>query len=142
MGKEEFEDITGVAKSSVLAKELNHKGVVDTGGSELGVSHNIIADAGTGMLIELMAKPKRKLYTGEFKERDNHIFVPFDAVKGIKDIILVDSKKIRKGYAENLGRIGQPTLKVDSEGKKEEIERVPKTIRKRLPGAIKEGISE
>jgi len=131
----EKEEIIRETKSSVSAKALNHKRVVDTGGSELGVSHNIVADAETGMMIELKVKPKAKYDTSEFKKEGDYIFLPFDAVKGIKDVILVDSEKIRKGYAE---KIGQPTLNVDDERKREEVEQTLTKIRKRSPGAIKE----
>lgn len=135
----EKEEVIGETKSSVSAKALNHKRVVDTGGSELGVSRNIVADAETGMLIELKVKPKAKHDTSEFKKEGDHIFLPFDAVKGIKDVILVDSEKIRKGYAE---KIGQPSLNVDDERKREEVKQILTKIRKRSPGAIKEEISE
>lgn len=97
MQKDELEEI----KLSVSAKALNHKRVVDTGGSELGVSRNIVADAETGMLIELKVKPKAKHDTSEFKKEGDYIFIPFDAVKGVKDVILVDSEKIRKGHFDS-----------------------------------------
>ena len=90
-------------KSSVSAKALNHKRVVDTRGSELGILHNIVADAETGMLIELKAKPKAKHDTSEFKKEGNHIFIPFDAVKGIKDVILVD-RWIARRYEKGMQR--------------------------------------
>ncbi|MDI6885106.1 MAG: PRC-barrel domain-containing protein [archaeon] len=136
---EKEEEIIRAAKSPVSAKALNYKRVVDTRGSELGVSHKIVADAETGMLIELVVKPKAKHDTSEFKKEGDHIFIPFDAVKGIKDVILVDSEKIRKGYAE---KIGQPSLNVDDERKREEVEQTLTKIRKRSPGAIKEEINE
>ena len=136
---EKEEEIIKETKSPVSAKALNYKRVVDTRGSELGVSHKIVADAETGMLIELKVKPKAKHDTSEFKKEGDHIFIPFDAVKGIKDVILVDSEKIRKGYAE---KIGQPTLNVDDERKREKVEQILTKIRKRSPGAIKEEVSE
>ena len=91
------------------------------------------------MLIELVVKPRAKHDTSEFKKEGDYIFIPFDAVKGVKDVILVDIEKIRKGYAE---KICQPTLNVDDERKREGIEQILTKIRKRLPGAIKEEISE
>ncbi|MBE0516233.1 MAG: hypothetical protein IBX41_02415 [Methanophagales archaeon] len=55
---EKEEEIIREATSPKSAEALNYKRVVDTRGSDLGVSHKIIADAETGMLIELKVKPK------------------------------------------------------------------------------------
>jgi sporulation protein YlmC with PRC-barrel domain len=136
---EKEEEIIRATTSPISAKALIHKRVVDTRGSELGVSHKIVADAETGMLIELVVKPKAKHDTGEFKKEGDHLFIPFDVVKGIKDVILVDSEKIRRGYAE---KIDQPTLNGDDERKSEKAEQIITKIKKRLPGAIKEEVSE
>jgi sporulation protein YlmC with PRC-barrel domain len=134
---EKEEEIIRETTSPVSAKALNHKRVVDTRGSELGVSHNIVADVETGMLIELVVKPNAKHDTSEFKKEGDHIFIPFDAVKGVKDVILVDSEKMRKGYAE-----AQPSLNVDDERKREEVAQILTKIRKRSPGAIEEKVSK
>lgn len=79
----------------ISTQKLNDKRVVDSEGSEVGVYHNIVADAGTGMLTELVVKPAAELDTSGFRKEDDYIFIPFDAVKAIKDVIVVDSGKIR-----------------------------------------------
>ena len=80
-------------KVSVL--KLTEKRVMDSEGSEMGVLHNIIAEAGTGTLKELVVKPAEDLDTSSFEKEDEYILIPFDAVKAIKDVIIVDSEKIR-----------------------------------------------
>ncbi|MCK4475979.1 MAG: PRC-barrel domain-containing protein [Methanophagales archaeon] len=80
----------------ISAEELNDKMVMDSEGSEIGVVHNIVVDAGTGMLTELVVKPATELDTSGFKKEDNYIFIPFEAVKAIRDVIVVDSEKIRE----------------------------------------------
>ena len=79
----------------ISALKLSNKRVVDSEGSEMGMLHNIVADAGTGMLRELVVKPAEELDTSRFKKEGDYIFIPFDAVKAIKDVIVVDSEKMR-----------------------------------------------
>jgi sporulation protein YlmC with PRC-barrel domain len=79
----------------ISALKLSNKRVVDSDGGEMGTLHNIVADAGTGILRELVVKPAEELDTKKFKMEDEYIFVPFEAVKAIKDVIVVDSDRIR-----------------------------------------------
>jgi sporulation protein YlmC with PRC-barrel domain len=84
-----------MTKQKISALKLSNKKVVDSEGSEMGIVHNIVAEAGTGMLKELVIKPSDELDTSNFKKEDDYVFLPFDAVKAIKDVIVVDSEKIR-----------------------------------------------
>lgn len=79
----------------ISALKLSDKRVVDSEGGEMGMLHNIVADAGTGMLRELVVKPADELDTSNFRKEDEYIFIPFDAVKAIKDVIVVESERIR-----------------------------------------------
>lgn len=79
----------------ISALKLSNKRIVDSEGSEIGTLHNIVAEAGTGMLKELVVKPAEELDKSRFREERGDIFIPFDAVKAIKDVIMVDSEKIR-----------------------------------------------
>ncbi|MHC1610064.1 MAG: PRC-barrel domain-containing protein [Candidatus Methanospirareceae archaeon] len=74
--------------------KLSNKRVVDSEGSEMGTLQNIVAEAGTGMLKELVVKPAEELDISKFKKEGNYIFIPFDAVRAIKDVIVVDSEKL------------------------------------------------
>ena len=79
----------------ISAQKMNDKTVMDSEGSEMGVLHNVVVDAGTGILTELVVKPAAELDTSGFKKENNYIFIPFEAVKAIGDVIVVDSTKIR-----------------------------------------------
>jgi sporulation protein YlmC with PRC-barrel domain len=81
-------------KVSVL--KLSEKRVMDSEGIEMGVVQNIIAEAGTGALKELVVKPAEDLDTSRFKKEGEYIFIPFEAVKAIRDVIIADSEKIRE----------------------------------------------
>ena len=78
----------------ISALKLSNKRVVDSEGGEMGTLHNIVAEAGTGMLKELVVKPAEELDTSGFRKEDDYIFIPFVAVKAIKDVIVVDSEKL------------------------------------------------
>jgi sporulation protein YlmC with PRC-barrel domain len=78
----------------ISAQEMSDKMVMDLDGSEIGILHNVVADAATGLLSELVVKPAAELDTSGFKERDEYICIPFQAVKAVKDVIIVDSEEI------------------------------------------------
>ncbi len=82
-----------MVRVSVL--KLSNKRVVDSDGGEVGMLHNIVAEANTGLLRELVVKPSDELETSKFKEEDGYIFIPFDAVSAVKDVIVVDTLKMR-----------------------------------------------
>ncbi|MBN1455575.1 MAG: PRC-barrel domain-containing protein [Methanomicrobia archaeon] len=82
-----------MGKISVL--KLSNKRVVDSDGSEMGTLHNIVADASTGLLRELVVRPSDELDASKFKGEDGYVFIPFDAVSAVKDVIVVDTQKIR-----------------------------------------------
>lgn len=81
---------------SISVLKLSNKRVVNSDGGEMGTLHNVVADAGTGILRELVVKPAAELDTSQFKMEDEYIFVPFEAVKAIKDVIVVDTEMIRE----------------------------------------------
>lgn len=76
------------------ALKLSNKRVVDSEGREIGVLQNMVAEAGSGMLKELVVKPTEELNISRFKKMDGYIFIPFDAVNAIEDVIVVDSEKV------------------------------------------------
>ncbi len=82
-------------KERMFALNLSFKEVMDSEGRELGVLHNIVIDARTGILTELVVKPASDLDTSGFKKENDYIFLPFDAVKSVRDVIVLDSERIR-----------------------------------------------
>ncbi|MEA2032377.1 MAG: PRC-barrel domain-containing protein [Euryarchaeota archaeon] len=79
----------------ISAQKLSGKMVMDLDGGEIGILHNVVADAATGMLSELVVKPAAELDTSGFKEEDKYILIPFQAVKAMKDVIIVDREEMR-----------------------------------------------
>jgi len=85
----------GMKMQKISVLKLSNKRVVNSEGGEMGVLHNIVAEAGTGALKELVVKPADELDTSRFRKEDEYIFISFDAVAAIKDVIVVDSEKMR-----------------------------------------------
>jgi Uncharacterized conserved protein len=79
----------------ISVQKLNDKRVVDSEGGEVGIYHNIVAEADTGMLKDLVVRPAAELDTSNFRKDGTYIFMPFDAVKAVKDVVVVDSEKMR-----------------------------------------------
>lgn len=82
--------------SKVFAKNLSSKQVMATDGTELGVLFNMVMDVKTGVLVNLLVKPDLALDTSTYNTDDQYIIVPFEAVRAIKDYIVVD-KMLAKG---------------------------------------------
>lgn len=82
--------------SKVFAKNLSSKQVMATDGTELGVLFNMVMDVKTGDLIDLLIKPDLALDTSKYQTDEQYIIVPFEAVRAIKDYIVVD-KTLAKG---------------------------------------------
>ncbi len=83
-------------KGRMFAQNLNLKEVIDSEGRELGVLHNIVMDPNTGILTKLVIEPASGLDTSGFKKESNYIFLPFDAVKSVRDVIVLDSERLRR----------------------------------------------
>lgn len=80
--------------NKVSLLKLSDKRVMDSEGVEVGILHNIVAEAATGMLKELVVRPADDLDTSRFKKEDEFILIPFEAVKAVRDVIIVDSEKM------------------------------------------------
>ncbi|MGP8331120.1 MAG: PRC-barrel domain-containing protein [Methanosarcinaceae archaeon] len=82
--------------SKVFAKNLSSKLVMATDGTELGVLFNMVMDVMTGNLVNLLVKPDLALDTSKYQTDGQYIILPFEAVRAIKDYIVVD-KALAKG---------------------------------------------
>ncbi|NQE45198.1 hypothetical protein C5S31_04140 [ANME-1 cluster archaeon GoMg2] len=82
-------------EGKISAQKLSYKEVMDAEGRDIGELHNLIVDATTGMLTELVIKPASELDTSGFKMVNDDILIPIEAVKSIKDVIILDSGKLR-----------------------------------------------
>jgi sporulation protein YlmC with PRC-barrel domain len=80
--------------AKILAKNLTNKRVMLTDGSELGIVYNVIMESKTGELLYLMVKPNTFVDTSKYKNQDNYLMIPFEAVRAAKDYAIVDKKMV------------------------------------------------
>ena len=76
----------------IFAKNLRNKQVVSSDGMTIGLLNNIVMDVRTGDIIDLVIKPDLGLDKEKFKVDENFVLIAFDAVRAIKDYIVVDKK--------------------------------------------------
>jgi len=79
--------------AKIFAKNLSKKNVVSSDGSVLGVLYNIVMDAPTGDLIDLVVKPDMSIDKSRYAPEGNYILVPFSAVRAVRDFIVVDKNE-------------------------------------------------
>ena len=83
-------------KKEIFAKNLSNKQVMGSDGTDIGTLYDLIIDGNTGDILDLKVKPDPDLNVQEFRTENDFIFLPFDAVRAIKDYIVVDRKLIKQ----------------------------------------------
>ncbi|KAF5424388.1 MAG: PRC-barrel domain protein [ANME-2 cluster archaeon HR1] len=76
----------------IFAKNLRNKQVMSSDGMTIGILSNLVIDVNTGNIIDLVIKPDMGLDKEKFKVDDDFVLISFDAVRAIKDYIVVDKK--------------------------------------------------
>ena len=76
----------------IFAKNLRNKQVMSSDGMTIGILSNLVIDVNTGDIIDLVIKPDMGLDKEKFKIDDDFVLIPFDAVRAIKDYMVVDKK--------------------------------------------------
>jgi sporulation protein YlmC with PRC-barrel domain len=76
----------------IFAKNLRNKQVMSSDGLTIGILSNLVIDVSTGNIIDLVIKPDMGLDKEKFKVDDDFVLISFDAVRAIKDYIVVDKK--------------------------------------------------
>ena len=82
----------------IFAKNLRDKQVMSSDGITLGVLNNFVIDVRSGALVDLVIKPDIALDKERYHVQDDFLLVPFDAVRSIKDYVVVD-KNLSKARA-------------------------------------------
>ena len=85
----------------VFARTLRGKRVIDTGGGNLGVVDDLRVEDTIGFVTALVVKPALAL--SELGKKRVCRAIPFDAVKAVKDLIVVNSeslKVVNESYAD------------------------------------------
>ncbi|MCD4845457.1 MAG: PRC-barrel domain-containing protein [Methanosarcinales archaeon] len=76
----------------IFAKNLRNKQVMSSDGMTIGILSNLVIDVITGDIIDLVIKPDMGLDKERFKVDDDFVLISFDAVRAIKDYMVVDKK--------------------------------------------------
>ncbi|NYT06117.1 MAG: PRC-barrel domain containing protein [Methanomicrobiales archaeon] len=72
------------------SRSLSKKKVMSTDGMVIGQIKNIMVDLDTGLVVDLVVKPDQTFDTAGYSMDGERMFIPFEAVKDIKDYIVVD----------------------------------------------------
>ena len=81
----------------VFARSLSRKKIMSNEGKLIGTLKNIRVDFDSGHVQEMIIHPDQTFATDGFTvEDDNLLIIPFEAVKDIKDYIVVDRYLARK----------------------------------------------
>jgi sporulation protein YlmC with PRC-barrel domain len=79
-----------------LARSLSRKKIVTNEGKVIGTLKNIIVDFETGQVVDLIVYPDPSFDTSGYRVEGDRLFITFEAVKDIKDYIIVDRYLSRK----------------------------------------------
>ncbi len=79
-----------------LARSLSRKKIVTNEGKVIGTLKNIIVDFDTGQVVDLIVYPDPSFDTSGYRVEGDRLFITFEAVKDIKDYIIVDRYLSRK----------------------------------------------
>ncbi|RXE57307.1 photosystem reaction center subunit H [Methanoculleus taiwanensis] len=82
--------------SKTFCRVLAKKRVMSNDGMLIGTIKNIMVDLGTGQVVDLIVKPDDSFKTDGYRMDGDKMFVPFEAVKDIKDYIVVDRYLLKK----------------------------------------------
>ncbi len=80
----------------ILAHQLSKKKIMTTEGKVIGTLKNIIIDDETGQVIDLIIHPDSSFDTSGYRLEGEKLYINFEAVKDIKDYIVVDRYLSRK----------------------------------------------
>jgi len=84
-----------ITMTRIFARNLRDKQVMSSDGITLGILNNIVIDVKSGAVIDLVVKPDIALDKEKYQMEDDFILVPFDAVRAIKDYIVVDKNQAK-----------------------------------------------
>ena len=81
----------------VFARTLSRKKVMSNDGKVIGTLKNLRVDLDSGQVVEMLVHPDASFDTSNYEMEDDKILkVSFEAVKDIKDYIVVDRYLARR----------------------------------------------
>lgn len=81
--------------TKILATSMTNKKVVSADGDKLGDLKDMVSDFKTGQLTDLVVDPDMSVDKSRYREDEGFILLPFDSVKAIKEVVIVDGRKAR-----------------------------------------------
>jgi len=83
--------------SRTMAKNLSRKKIMSNDGKLIGTLKNIRVDFDSGQVVDLIIHPDPTFVTEGYRMEDDKLLtIPFEAVKDIKDYIVVDRYLAKK----------------------------------------------
>ncbi|CCJ35390.1 hypothetical protein BN140_0467 [Methanoculleus bourgensis MS2] len=82
--------------SKTFSRSLARKKVMSNDGMLIGTIRNVMVDLNTGQVVDLIVKPDDTFRTDGYRMDGDRMFVPFEAVKDIKDYIVVDRYLLKR----------------------------------------------
>jgi sporulation protein YlmC with PRC-barrel domain len=80
----------------ILARQLSKKKIMTNDGKVIGTLKNITVDDETGQVIDLIIHPDSSFDSSGYRLEGDKLYINFEAVKDIKDYIVVDRYLSRK----------------------------------------------
>ncbi|NLA38548.1 MAG: PRC-barrel domain containing protein [Methanomicrobiales archaeon] len=82
--------------SKTFSRNLARKKVMSNDGMLIGTVRNVMVDLDTGQVIDLIIRPDDTFKTDGYRMDGDRMFIPFEAVKDIKDYIVVDRYLLKR----------------------------------------------
>ena len=80
----------------VFSGSIAGKKIVNIDAVVLGELEDVIFDAQTGKLVDLLVKPDKELNRMKYREDGRFVLIPFGSVVAIKDYIVIDESRAMK----------------------------------------------
>ncbi len=75
---------------TILARGLSRKRIMTNDGKVIGTLKNIMVNVDSGQITDIILEPDPDFNTGGFEVDNERVFIPFEAVRDIRDYIVVD----------------------------------------------------
>ena len=82
--------------SKTFCRTLARKKVMSNDGMLIGTIRNVMVDLNTGQVVDLIVKPDETFRTEGYRMDGDRMLVPFEAVKDIKDYVVVDRYLLKR----------------------------------------------
>ena len=78
-----------ICEMEIRLSDLRDKQVTTVSGERLGHIHNVILDSNSGELKKLVISSEGEVPEGYKVDSENMLYIPFETVRSIKDMVMV-----------------------------------------------------